>query len=165
MLGLYAGSFDPPTLGHMDIIERAAAICDRLIVGVGANPGKPPFLSAEIRCDLVKGDCKERGLDNVEVVAFQGATVELARERNVDVLYRGMRGSIDVDRERGLAAVNRGNGVDTCYLMSRGDFAHISATLVKEVVLAGLSLDGLVSARVAAALMHEGAIRQRARPH
>ena len=163
MLGFYAGSFDPPTLGHLDIIERAASICDRLLVGIGVNPGKAAFLNAELRGELVEGDCKERGLDNVEVVAFSGATVEFARERGVNVLFRGLRGSIDVDRERGLAMVNRGNGVDTCYLMARGDFAHLRIPRPRSGRQASV---WTVSCRhVAAALMHEGAIRQRARPH
>ena len=76
---LYAGSFDPPTLGHLDIIKRSAQVCDEVIVGIGYNPNKKPFLALETRIALLQDEAKDNGLDNVRVEAFTGATVEYAR--------------------------------------------------------------------------------------
>jgi pantetheine-phosphate adenylyltransferase len=161
-VALYAGSFDPPTLGHLDIIARAAKVSSKLMIGVGVNPHKKAFLPAETRMELLRAECRGMGLDNTEVVAFEGATVRFAKERGINTLVRGLRGSGDLDRERGLAEINRTNGFDTLYLLSRSSHSHISASLVREVIAAGLSLDELVSTRVAAALVQSGAIQPRA---
>lgn len=160
-VGLYAGSFDPPTLGHLDIIQRSAAQLDKLIVGIGINPNKKAFLPNEERAALLVSDCKEQGITNVVVTPFTGATVDFAKEMNVSVLIRGLRGEGDIPLERGMAEVNRTNGFDTLFLLARSTHSHLSSQLVREVVAAGLSTDELVSARVAASLMHHGAIRQR----
>jgi len=156
---LYAGSFDPPTLGHVDIIARAAASSERLVVGVGINPAKRAFLPTEERCDLIRAECKDAGLANVSVEAFSGATVDFARHHDIHLLVRGLRGFADLDRERGLAEINRANGFETVYLLARSHHTHISSSLVREVINAGLSLDELVPARVAAALVRSGAVK------
>jgi len=158
---LYAGSFDPPTLGHIDIIIRAAEASERLVVGVGRNPAKRPFLGVEERIDLITAECEERSLDNVTVEAFDGATVDFARSHDIQLLVRGLRGFADLDRERGLAEINRVNGFETVYLLARSHHTHISSSLVREVINAGLSLDELVPARVAAALVRSGAVQGR----
>ena len=115
---LYAGSFDPPTLGHMDIITRAARVSSQLIVGIGHNPNKRPFLPVDTRVQLLRDEIAAQQLmtnthARVEVEVFTTATVAFARERGVTALIRGLRGVGDLDRERGLAEVNRVNGFDT----------------------------------------------------
>jgi len=158
---LYAGSFDPPTLGHLDIIHRAAEASERLVVGVGLNPNKKPFLPAEVRVELIVAEVKDMGLDNVTVKGFSGATVDFAREYDIHLLVRGLRGFADLDRERGLAEINSANGFETVFMLARSSHTHISSQLVREVIAANLSLDELVSARVAAALVKHGAIPDR----
>ena len=160
---LYAGSFDPPTLGHIDIITRAAEASERLVVGVGVNPAKKGFLPTEDRCELIRSECADAGLDNVAIEAFSGATVDFARKHDIHLLVRGLRGFADLDRERGLAEINRANGFETVYLLARSEHTHISSSLVREVINAGLSLDELVPARIAAALVRSGAVRSTGR--
>jgi pantetheine-phosphate adenylyltransferase len=159
---LYAGSFDPPTLGHIDIITRAAEASERLVVGVGVNPAKRAFQEIDERLDLIRAECADAGLANVTVEAFSGATVDFAREHDIHLLVRGLRGFADLDRERGLAELNRANGFETVFLLARSQHTHISSSLVREVINAGLSLDELVPARVAAALVRSGTVQSRA---
>ena len=159
---LYAGSFDPLTLGHLDVIIRAARQCDRLVVGIGVNPNKKKaFLPVEERVALIKADCADRGIDNVTVESFTGATVDFAKSHDITTLIRGLRNDQDLDRERGLAEINGANGFETVFLLARSKHSHISSQLVREVITAGLSLDKLVSDRGGAALVKHGAIRQR----
>lgn len=158
---LYAGSFDPPTLGHIDIITRAAEASERLVVGVGVNPAKRAFLEIEDRLDLIRAECANAELRNVTVEAFSGATVDFARAHDIHLLVRGLRGFADLDRERGLAEINRANGFETMFLLARSHHTHISSSLVREVITAGLSLDELVPARVAASLVRSGALQGR----
>lgn len=155
---LYAGSFDPPTIGHMDIIERAAKASARLVVGVGYNPSKKHFLPVEERVRLIESECAENGVDNVHVEAFSGATVDFARKHDINLLVRGLRGLADLERERGLGEINRHNGFETVFLLARSQHTHISSSLVREVILAGLGLDELLPARVSAALVRHGVI-------
>ncbi|MDA3962367.1 MAG: pantetheine-phosphate adenylyltransferase [Planctomycetota bacterium] len=155
---LYAGSFDPPTLGHLDIVTRAAQASERLVVGVGFNPAKKHFIPVEDRVALIQAECAEAGVENVTVEAFSGATVEFARKHDIHLLVRGLRGFADLERERGLAEINGHNGFETMFLLARSQHAHISSSLVREVIVAGLCLDQLVPARVAAALVRHGAV-------
>lgn len=149
-VALYAGSFNPPTLGHLDIIERAASVADRLLVAVAVNPEKRALFSVQERLDLIRADCA--GMDNVEVHAISGATVEFARQHDVDVLVRGLRTSLDLDNERAMAEVNRRHGFESLFLLTSGHLAHVSSSVVRQVLAAGLSLDGLVSPRIAEAI-------------
>ena len=145
-------------MSHYDIIKRAAESSERLVVGVGINPNKKAFLPAEVRLELIKAELKDQGLNNATVESFTGATVDFAREHDIHLLVRGLRGFADLDRERGLAEINSANGFETAVLLARSSHTHISSQLVREVIAAGLSLDELVSARVAAALVKHGAI-------
>ncbi|MFW5830247.1 MAG: pantetheine-phosphate adenylyltransferase, partial [Planctomycetota bacterium] len=110
-LGLYAGSFDPPTLGHLDIIRRASSVVDRLIVGIGRNPEKQTVFSLEQRLRLLRLECGD--IDNIQVEAIDGATVAFARNHDVTVLIRGLRTYIDLVQERAMAEVNRANGFES----------------------------------------------------
>jgi pantetheine-phosphate adenylyltransferase len=148
--GLYAGSFDPPTLGHLDIIRRAARVCDTLIVGIGRNPEKQAVFSVEQRVRLLRLECAD--IVNIQVEVISGATVDFARQQQVTVLIRGLRTYIDLVHERAMAEVNRANGFESLFLMTAGKVAHVSSSIVRQAMDAGLSLQGLVSPRIDRAL-------------
>lgn len=150
MKALYPGSFDPPHLGHLDLIRRAAAQVDHLVVGVALNPDKQPLLSAERRVGLLNELSRELG--NVSAIAYAGATVTFAKAQGCTVLVRGLRNAADLDAEFGMAQVNRANGLDTLFLVSDAAHQHLSSRLVKLVANAGLPLDALVPRAVLAAL-------------
>jgi pantetheine-phosphate adenylyltransferase len=139
---LYPGSFDPPHLGHVDLIRRAAAQVERLLVGVALNPDKQPFLRAEQRVALLT--TLVRDLGNVTAVAYTGATVAFAKAQGCTALVRGLRNAADLDAEFGMAQVNRANGLDTLFLVADAAHQHLSSRLVKLVAHAGLPLDALV---------------------
>jgi pantetheine-phosphate adenylyltransferase len=150
MKACYAGSFDPHTLGHLDVIARAAPLVDELVVAIGFNPQKTPYLPLEQRISLLTEDCK--GLPNVTVTSFSGATVHFAKAIGAQCLVRGLRSSADLTNEQGMAEVNRKNGFETIFLLAESSHANLSSSLVRQVLTAGLSLEGLVSDAVAAAL-------------
>src|SRR6185436_9510574 len=148
MKALYPGSFDPPHLGHIDLIRRAAAQVDHLVVGVALNPDKQPMLSAEQRIALLT--TLARDLKNVTAITYAGATVTFAKAQKCTVLVRGLRNAADLDAEFGMAQVNRANGLDTLFLVADAAQQHLSSRLVKLVGAAGLPLDALVPPAVLA---------------
>ncbi len=151
MIALYPGSFDPPHLGHLDLIRRAAAIVDRLVVAVAVNPHKAPFLTIEQRLELLRD--LTAGLANVTVDRCQGATIAYAKTHGVDVLLRGVRSGQDLEQERALAIVNRSlGGVETLLIPAAAETVHLSGRLVREALAAGLAIDALVPAAVASVL-------------
>ena len=150
LVALYPGSFDPPHLGHLDLIRRASGLVARLVIGVGINPAKTPSLPAEQRLDLLRRDCAE--LANISVIAYQGATIHAARAAGAGVLVRGVRSGSDLESEATMAAIHRRLGLETLLLCADGAVAHVSSSAVRLCRSAGLPLDGLVSPAVAAAL-------------
>jgi pantetheine-phosphate adenylyltransferase len=151
MRALFPGSFDPPHLGHLDLIRRAAALFDELVVGVAGNPDKQAFLAVDERVALLRADCA--GLANVRVAAYQGATTAFAAANGCGMLVRGLRNAGDLEAEQAMAEINRGNGSDTLLLPAQSAHIHLSSRLVRQVLAAQLPLTGLVSAAVAAALL------------
>ena len=147
---LYPGSFDPPHLGHLDLIRRAAAQVDRLVVGVALNPDKQALLSADQRVALLTTLAHSVG--NVTAVAYAGATVAFAKAQGCTALIRGLRNAADLDAEFGMAQVNRANGLDTLFLVADAAHQHLSSRLVKLVANAGLPLDALVPPAVLAVI-------------
>lgn len=147
---LYPGSFDPPHLGHLDLIRRAAAQVDHLVIGVALNPDKQPLLSPDQRVALLAALTRELG--NVSAIAYHGATVSFAKAQGCTVLIRGLRNAADLDAESGMAQINRANGCDTLFLVADAAHQHLSSRLVKVVAAAGLPLDALVPSAVLAAL-------------
>ena len=140
---LFAGSFDPPTMGHIDLIERASKLFDHVTVAVMINAAKTPMFTAEERGDMLK-ECVSR-LNNVTVTAGTGLTLDLARAVGADVLLRGLRGEGDAGMEAALAAGNRHvGGIDTLALFTAPQYGFISSTLVRDVIRHGGRLDGLV---------------------
>ena len=130
---VYTGSFDPITLGHLDVIERAARIFDRLVVGVGINPDKQPLFSLEERVRLVRESLD--GIRNVEVKLFSGLSVAFVRAQGAHVLLRGVRSLTDIEAEFTMTLANRrlDAGVETVFLMADAAYSHISSSLLKQI--------------------------------
>lgn len=143
MIALFAGSFHPPTNGHLDVIRRASCMFERVIVAVMVNPEKKYLLSAEQRCEMLRRAAA--GLDNVEAVWGTGLTAELAKELGAGVLVRGIRNVTDMEYELQAADVNRMlTGIDTVFLPSKPEHRAISSTIVMDVARHGGSFDGMV---------------------
>lgn len=134
---VYPGSFDPPTFGHLDIIERAAKVFDVLIVAVIRNAEKNSLFSADERIEMLRE--MTAGLASVEVIHFSGLTVDLARERNAVALVRGLRAVSDFEYELTMAATNRkmNPDCDTVSFMPAEQYMFISSRLVKEIAQLG----------------------------
>lgn len=130
---VYVGSFDPLTLGHVDIIRRGAVIFDRITVGIGVNPDKRPLFTPEERLLLTLSVLKP--LKNVEVQCFEGLTVEFIRQCGARVLLRGVRTLSDIETEFTMTLANRALDpeIDTLFLMASERYTHVSSTLIKQI--------------------------------
>lgn len=151
MRALYPGSFDPPHLGHLDIIGRAAALCDGLLVAVAINPAKTPWLPPAERVRLLSELC--RAWPSVRVVSYDDATAAAARRLGAEALVRGLRGPADLASELAMAAMHRRFGLETLLLPADPALAWISSRLVRDMHAAGLALDEVVPSPVAATLV------------
>jgi pantetheine-phosphate adenylyltransferase len=148
---LCPGSFDPPTNGHLDVIERCAAVFDRLVVAVVANPSKTPMFTADERIALLEQATADH--DNVEIHAFEGLLVDFAQQQGVDVLVKGLRAVTDFDYELQMAQMNHTlRSVDTLFIPTAPEWSYLSSSLVREVARLGGDVDTLVPAVVADAL-------------
>ena len=142
--GLFAGSFNPPTKGHLDLIERASSLCDVLYVLVAFNTHKPsvPF-SIEDRVSFLKNIT--RTVPNVKILSWDGLLVDFAKENDVHFFVRGLRNSMDLEYERSFAVANgEMSNLDTVFLLSSPRYAHLSSSLVREVGRFGRSLKGMI---------------------
>ena len=138
-VAVYPGSFDPITNGHLDVIQRAAAMFDQVVIGVAHNPDKIPMFSLKRRLDLVRAATEH--LSNVTVDDFQGLLVEYCRRKGATVVVRGLRAVSDFEFEFQMALMNRKleSKVETIFLMPKDEYTFISSRLVKEI--AGLGGD------------------------
>ncbi len=156
-VGLYPGSFDPVTLGHVDIVRRAAKLVDRLVIAVGAHHGKNPLFSAEERVSLARQVLEpvadELGLD-LTVTTYDSLTVDAAKAANAAVVFRGLRDAGDFDYEMQMAGMNAALApdIETVFLASSPGTRHIAATLVRQIAAMGGDVAGFVPPIVAAAL-------------
>ncbi|MBR3299062.1 MAG: pantetheine-phosphate adenylyltransferase [Clostridia bacterium] len=144
-IGVFAGTFDPFTVGHLDVVKRAAPHFDRLIVTVCVNPGKgDAMFSLEERKALIVDAVK--GIENVEVTMFGGVLIEYCRSVGASSLVRSIRSGSDVDYERMLESVNLrlDPGIETFFLLSKPELAHISSSLVRQLIGLGIAIDDLV---------------------
>jgi pantetheine-phosphate adenylyltransferase len=130
---VYVGSFDPLTLGHVDIIRRGSIVFDRLTVGIGINPDKNPLFTPEERLSLTRSVLAS--LKNVEVRCFEGLTVEFIRQCGARVLLRGVRTLSDIETEFTMTLANRALDpeIDTLFLMASERYTHVSSTLIKQI--------------------------------
>ncbi len=131
---VYTGSFDPITLGHLNVIQRASRLFDRLIVGIGINVQKKSLFTPDERVELVKR--VTAGFGNVEVRTFSGLAVAFVRECGAQVTVRGVRPLTDLAGELTMMAANRklDPDIETVFLMADEEFAHVSGSLIKEIL-------------------------------
>lgn len=148
---LVPGSFDPPTNGHLDVIERCVGIFDRVLVAVVRNPSKTPLFDADQRVALLR-DCVARW-DNVEVATFDGLLVDFAAQEEIDTIVKGLRAVTDFEYEIQMAQMNRHlSGIVTLFVATKPEYGYLSSSLVKQVSRLGGDVDKLVPDPVAKAL-------------
>lgn len=136
-VGIYPGSFDPPTYGHLDLIERAYKLFDTFIVAVAHNPEKKGLFTVDERIDMLTY-CT-RSIGNIEITSFQGLTAEFARQRKATTLVRGLRVVSDFEYEITMAIANQklNPGIDTVCLMPSEKFLLLSSRIVREIAVFG----------------------------
>lgn len=145
-IGIFPGTFDPPTVGHLDIIRKAMQICDHLIVAIGVKPDKKSLFSVEERIEMLK-----RIAPKVEIVSFHGLIVDFARERQGSFLIRGLRALTDFDYEFQMAEINRHlSGIETVFLMADARYSQINSSLIREIIHFKGPLKGFVPAEIEA---------------
>ena len=164
-VALYSGSFDPVTNGHIDVIRAAMGLCDRLVVAIGAHPGKTPLFSVEERAALLKIVCAEDArAQNCDLVvtSFAGLAVDAAREHGAQVIVRGLRDGTDLDYEMSMAGMNgvMAPEVQTVFLPAGLNVRHITATLVRQVALMGGDVSAFAPQPVVEALRRKAARSQ-----
>lgn len=150
---IYPGTFDPMTLGHLDIVTRAARMFDRLVVAIAASPGKKPLFTLDERVDLARQATAH--LTNVEVVGFNELMADFARAQQANVLVRGVRAVADFEYESQLAQMNRHllPALETVFLLPSQGFSFVSSSLVKEVARHGGDVQAFLPAVIYQALL------------
>lgn len=161
-VAIYPGSFDPPTNGHIDIVERSSRLFDRVVVGVGRNLAKKTVFDADQRVALTREACRD--WRNVEVRVFDGLQVDFAKEVGAAFIIRGIRALSDFEFEFEMGNMNRrlAPEIEMVYLMTAPEYLFVSASRVKELVAFGAPIDSLVPKNVAKALrahMGKGGLR------
>jgi pantetheine-phosphate adenylyltransferase len=149
--GVYPGTFDPVTLGHMDIIRRGAKLVDRLVIGVTTNPSKTPMFSVEERVAMVRREIE--GLEGeIAVVTFDSLLMDFAERESAAVIVRGLRAVADFEYEYQMAGMNQqlNDRIETVFLMADVSLQPIASRLVKEIALYGGDIGKFVPAAVAA---------------
>lgn len=146
-VGIYPGSFDPLTNGHLSLIKRGLLVFDRLIVAIAYNPKKTPLFSVDERKELIREACNDPRL---EVDSFQGLLVEYAKQRGVNTILRGLRAVSDFEYEFQMANMNRklDPQFETVFMMTGEDYFYISSQMVREVASLGGNVSGLVPKNV-----------------
>ena len=145
MKALIPGSFDPPTLGHLDIIYRSIDIFHEILIGVVTNPSKKTLFSSEDRVEMLVNNLNSEKTTKVQVKSFDGLLVDFAKIENVDVIVKGVRAMTDFDYEFQMAQVNKDlDGLETLFVPAKPEYGYVSSSLVKEI----FRLDGDVSSFV-----------------
>ena len=157
-IGLYPGTFDPLTLGHMDIIRRASALVDRLVIGVAINRDKGPLFSLEERVAMIEAECAALSdLTGVEIVAhpFENLLIKCARDVGAQIIVRGLRAVSDFEYEFQMVGMNRqlDDSIETVFLMAEAEHQAIASKLVKEIARLDGDVSSFVTPAVNAALL------------
>ena len=150
-VGLYPGSFDPITTGHIDIIKRSLRVVDKLVIGIAVNVGKTGLFSLKERENLVTSDIKKLGLEEVvEVKSFEGLLVNYAKEIDAKLIIRGLRAVTDFEYEFQMTGMNSrlDSNIETVFLMASENQQFISSRLVKEIFMFGGDISSFVSSNV-----------------
>lgn len=154
-IGIYPGSFDPITLGHLDIIKRASGLVDKLIIGVLKNSAKRPLFSADERVELIERVIKEEtNLTAVEVIAFDGLLIDFAAQQNASIIVRGLRAITDFDYELQIAQTNHklNTQIDTVFFTTSVEYSYLSSSVVKEIASFGGDINQFVPESIAQAI-------------
>ena len=132
---VYTGSFDPVTLGHLNVIQRARLVADELIVGVGINAHKTPLFPIEQRVELVRRTVEAAGMTHVTVQPFEGLAVRFVRDVDARLIVRGVRSVTDMESEFTMILANRklDPEIETVFFMAGDEFSHVSSTLIKQI--------------------------------
>ena len=139
----FPGSFDPFTIGHADLVDRALELRCQVVIAIGINEDKKPLFSTKQRLDAIKAYYK--GDSRVSVIGYEGLTVDAVRQNGCNAILRGIRSVTDYDKERNLADINRSiAGVDTVLLVSSPAVQHVSSSLVRELLSFGRNADSLM---------------------
>jgi pantetheine-phosphate adenylyltransferase len=152
-IGFYPGTFDPVTLGHTDVIERACRLVDKLVIGVGVHPEKAPLFTAPERIDMLKGETKgiagATGTE-IDIVTFANLAVDAAAEHKAAVIFRGLRDGTDFDYEMQMAGMNgaMAPAIQTVFVAASPGVRHIAANLVRQIALMGGDASTFVSPAV-----------------
>jgi len=158
-IGVYPGTFDPVTNGHMDVIKRALNVVDKLVVAVAANAGKDPLFSAEERVQLISEDCMKLKVssDRLVVKTFDNLLIDFVREQEATMIMRGLRAVTDFEYEFQMAGMNArlAPDLEAVFLMASDKFQLISSRFVKEVSMLNGDVSHFVSANVAHALQRK----------
>lgn len=149
-IGVYPGTFDPITLGHMDVIERGAKLVDELIIGVTTNAAKSPMFSDDERIEMVKREVAALGNSDIRVVGFNSLLMDFAESQGASVVIRGVRGVTDFEYEYQLTGMNRqlNENIETVFLMAAVALQPIASRLVKEIALYGGEIGKFVTPAV-----------------
>lgn len=153
---VYPGSFDPITLGHLNVMERVARLFDRLIVGIGVNIEKQPMFTAEERVAMVQETTQH--LDNVEIRTFTGLAVDFVRSCGARVMIRGVRPLTDISAELTMMMANRrlAPEIETLFMIADGELAHVSSSLIKQIApVAGAELTKFLPSVAAEAVLRK----------
>ncbi len=130
---IFPGSFDPITLGHVDVIERGLLLFDEIIVAIGDNSSKTHLFGLDQRKEFISEAFKDN--PKISVISYQGMTVDLCRKLNVDFILRGLRNPADFEFEKSIAQINRDMApIETVFLLTAGETAHISSSIVREII-------------------------------
>src|SRR3990167_1000591 len=141
---VYPGSFDPVTNGHIDVIERALKIFDKVIVAVGDNPGKKPLFRTKERIEMLKESTKN--LKNIEIDSFSGLLLDYVKSKNSKIIIRGLRAVSDFEFEFQRALLNRvvDDKIETVFIMTKEHYVYLNSSIVKEIAMFNGSVNGLV---------------------
>ena len=149
MVGFYAGSFDPFTNGHLQIVKKTAKCFERVVVGIGYNLEKPTRVDKHQMKEAIEKTIEEMGLTNVAVTLYEGLTVDEAKKHGADILIRGLRNGTDYQYEENIAEMNEKiAGIDTCYFRA-GELGYLSSSLVMELFNNNSPIDEYVPPQVA----------------
>ena len=153
-IGFYSGSFDPVTLGHSDVIARAAALVDRLVIGIGVHPAKSPMFSDAERVTMLEAETKPIARKSgavIDIFTFSGLAVEAAAAEKATVIFRGLRDGTDFDYEMQMAGMNgaMAPGIQTVFVAASPGVRHIAANLVRQIAIMGGDVTPFVSQAVA----------------
>jgi len=141
---IYPGTFDPITLGHVDVVRRGLKLFDRVVIGVAGNPNKQPMFDLDTRLTMVRQTFA--GDERIEAVAFEGLLVELARQQDASAILRGLRAASDFEYEFQMATMNRRleEKIETVFVMAREDYTFVSSRFIREISSMGGDVSELV---------------------